>query len=80
MRQAIVVSKFSEYFPEKSQIIAYRRADRLYLQNMRTSKQVKISLSAEKNAMIIEIPIGEDEFVSFGAETGEGEKTILKGE
>jgi len=78
MFQFISVNKFNDKSPDKSQIVAYRRSNRLYLQNLKTDSRVEIHLDEKTSKMVIEITLNEDEFVSIGSIAGVAEKKILE--
>jgi hypothetical protein len=80
MKQVLAIKKFGAAFSEQLQNVAFRRKERLYLQNLEyPADRVKITHSQALNKITIEITLNEDEFLAIGSDHGIAAKQTIEG-
>lgn len=80
MKQMIAIKKFGDTYPEKLQSVAFRRKERLYLQNLDFPEgRVKITHTQALNKITIEITLNEDEYLAIGSGQGIATKQTIEG-
>lgn len=80
MKQLFAIKKFGQVFPEKLQTVAYRRKDKLYVQNLDyPNDRIKITHQSEFNKITIEVTLNEDEYFAVGNTDGIAAKTTIEG-
>lgn len=84
MKQCFIIRKFTDSKPDaeefSTQVVAFRRKEKLFLQNFEFDDRVRIVHDAEHGVVKFEVRLNEDEYLALGSRTGMAPKITVEDE